>query len=178
MSSAASRRICASATWWTCRTTSCPPSFLKPSLLAERSLRGACWRPRRCRGGTIPGPPPLYIKEAGRRGGGLSQTACDAQRFARDPGRFLGGQEDGGRRNVLGLADTAEWDLRLKLFAKVAFRHAGRVEAFGFHHARADGIHADVSRAQLFRQRSRHSIDGRLGGAVDREIRRGQGAGD
>src|SRR2546425_12072441 len=116
MSSAASRRICASATWWTCRTTSCPPSFLKPSLLAERSLRGACWRPRRCRGGTIPGPPPLYIKEAGRRGGGVSPTARDAQRFARDPGRLLRGQGDGGRRHVLGLAATAEGGVVLKMF--------------------------------------------------------------
>src|ERR1043166_9655353 len=127
MCSAALRQICGSATWWTCRTTSCPRSFPKPSLQAERRPRGGCWRPRRCRGGTIPGPPPLYIKEAGRRGGGLSQTACDAQRFPRDPGRILGGQEDGGRRNVLGLADTAEWDLPLSLFAKVAARHAGRV---------------------------------------------------
>src|SRR6266481_1558493 len=83
----------------------------------------------------------IYKRKRALARGGLSQTTCDAQRFARDPGRFLGGQEDGGRRNVLGLADTAEWDLRLKLFAKVAFRHAGRMEAFGFHHARADGIH-------------------------------------
>ena len=55
---------------------------------------------------------------------GSAQAAGDDQRFAGDPRRVPGGQEDSGGRDVLRLADAAEGGLRLELFAEVALREA------------------------------------------------------
>ncbi len=104
---------------------------------AARAVRN----PRVNRSGSRISPSPLSS----------AQTAADEQRFASDPGGLRGGQEDGGRRDIVRLTDAAERRLRLDLFPKLAGGEPGGMQAFRLYHPGVDRIHADVARPAPWR---------------------------
>jgi hypothetical protein len=83
-----------------------------------------------------------------------------------DPAGILGGEEDGDRTDVGGVTDAAQRRLRLDRFVEVHANETGGVNAFGFDHARIQGVHADLAQSKLLRERL-DDIDGPLRGAVN-----------
>jgi hypothetical protein len=70
-----------------------------------------------------------------------------------DPSGISGCKEGRHGGDVLRLADAAQRRLRLDVFAKLALRKAGGMDAFGLNHARADRIDADFARPELLGER-------------------------
>ena len=101
------------------------------------------------------------------------QTAGHSDDFARDPCRIFRGQKGYRWRDVAGLANSAKRSVHDPLFCLVAIEEPlDRMHALGLRDSRIDGIDANVAWTELLRQRLCHRIHRRLGGAVDRRVRR------
>jgi len=81
----------------------------------------------------------------------LLLASRDEDGLATDPARILGGEEDGDRADIVGLADAAERGLRFNRFLEVAAGDPRGVETFGLDHAGIQRVDADLSRAEFFR---------------------------
>src|SRR5882672_9378418 len=101
------------------------------------------------------------------------KTAGHSDDFACDPCRICRGQKGYGRRDVARLANSAKRSVRDPLFCLAAIEEPlDRVHALGLRDSRIDGIDANVAWTELLRHRLRHRIHRRLGGAVNRRVRR------
>src|SRR6266581_7562037 len=104
-------------------------------------------------------------------------AARDDEGFARDPGRIAGGQENHRASDVPRLANATEWRLRFDLLAHIAFRNAGRVRSFRFHHAGPNGVDANFARAEFRGERTRDRIHRPFRATVNRPIGKSFNAG-
>ena len=83
----------------------------------------------------------------------LPRAAGDIERFAGDPRRIVRGEEDGGRGDVVRLADPAERRLCSICLRKSLSAMPGGVDALGLDHAGVDRVDADLARPQLLGER-------------------------
>ena len=67
--------------------------------------------------------------------------------------------------------------MRFKHVSHIAFMKSAGNYSFRNHHAGINGIHADFSWPEFFRQRPRNRVDGALGGVVNYRCRWSQRAG-
>src|SRR5262245_4068705 len=155
-----------------------------PAPMATR-LIATCTTVSACRPGLMIQSSKMKARRTGlprapRLVGSLSsQPARDHQRLAGDPrGIVPRGQEHYGRRDIVRLADAAQWSGRFDLLAKIAFVKTLRMQAFGLDHARVDRVHSDATRAELLGQRARHGVNCRLGRGVHRGVGRCDGTHD
>src|SRR4051794_31319261 len=79
----------------------------------------------------------------------LPLAAGEDERLAGDPTRVVGCVEHSDPGDVVRLTDAAERRLRFHHFAEVAFGDSRGMKPLGFHHARVQGIHPDLFRAEL-----------------------------
>src|SRR5690242_7414476 len=97
-----------------------------------------------------------------------TKAARNGERFAGDPGRIFGCEEDGSRGDVVGPPDAPQRRLSFSRFAEVTLRNTSALQAFRLHHTWVDRVDANLARALLLCQRPGDRIDGRLRAAVDR----------
>src|SRR5262249_51742626 len=89
--------------------------------------------------------------------------------FTGNPGRIVGGQEDGHPGDVGRRAEAAEWDGGDHLLALVAVEKFGRALRFGG--AGGDRVDPDLPRGQFERKTAGQVVDGGLRGRVEGRLR-------
>ncbi len=94
---------------------------------------------------------------------GHEHAAVDVQFLASDVGGARAGHEGHGVRDVRGLAQVSQGDLRQQRFLLFLGQGGGHV---GFDEAWGNAVHRDVAAAQLARQRAGHAGQPGLGGRV------------
>src|ERR1700719_1931545 len=89
--------------------------------------------------------------------------------FSREPARIIRGKKYGHARDVLGLAQAAQWRTGDHLLLKLRAHDARRVRTLRFGSTGTESVNADVPGAELFGEHTRQAIDSALRRHVDRK---------
>src|ERR1700684_557888 len=99
-------------------------------------------------------------------------SPCGNDNLTGDPASIVSGQECGGDRNILRLANSTERIFPVLPLSKFTLVEPGSAQALSFHHARIKRVHADFTWAQLLRKRNRNCVYRSFACTVGRCLRR------